>query len=101
MVREDVKETIKNQVRYLPIHNSIKKLSLFGSYLNGTAKLDSDIDLLIELKPEAEIGYFGLVQIQNALEKQLQKKVDLVTPNSLSKYFQKEVLSVAEKIYEN
>jgi len=101
MVREDVKETIKNQVRYLPIHNSIKKLSLFGSYLNGTAKLDSDIDLLIELKPEAKIGYFGLVKIQNALEKQLQKKVDLVTPNSLSKYFQKEVLSVAEKIYEN
>lgn len=100
MVKEDIKEIINNGLEQLPIRERIKKLSLFGSYATGEAKFDSDIDLLIEFKPEAKIGYFELIKIQNALGEKLKRKVDLITPQSLSKYFKDQVLETAEKIYE-
>lgn len=38
--------------------NGICRLSLFGSELHGTARSDSDIDLLVELEAERTPGLF-------------------------------------------
>ena len=83
-----------------PAKDDIKKISLFGSHLDDTAKHDSDVDLLIEFKPKAVVGFFELIQIQENLAKNLGTKVDLLTPRSLSKYFRKDVLKQAELLYE-
>lgn len=90
---------IQEQAPTLPYTDRIKRLSLFGSMLHGTHTKKSDVDILIELKQPT--GYFGLAKIQRALEKTIQRPVDLVTPNALSKYFRTTVLKEAKTIYES
>lgn len=82
-----------------PFTANIKRLSLFGSYLHDTAGFDSDVDLLVEFKEP--VGFFALSDMLHYFEEHLGKKVDLLTPNSLSKYFRDEVLAQAEQVYES
>ena len=77
----------------------IKRLSLFGSFLQGKASPDSDIDLLVEFDPEHIPGFIRLAGMENELTEILGYKVDLRTPNELSRYFRKEVIDSAEVQY--
>jgi uncharacterized protein len=58
---------------------------LFGSYVRGEATIHSDIDILVDLDYSQKIG-LKFVQWQLDLEDLLQKKVDLVSSNGISKY---------------
>ena len=80
--------------------NQIRKLSLFGSSLRDDFGPDSDIDILVEFEPEAAVGYFALARMQRELTQMLGRTVDLLTPNSLSKYFRQDVLASAQLQYE-
>jgi predicted nucleotidyltransferase len=45
----------------------IRRLSLFGSTLSGTARPDSDVDLLVEFEPGCEPGLLGLATMEAEL----------------------------------
>jgi predicted nucleotidyltransferase len=78
----------------------IRRLSLFGSTIAGTARPDSDIDLLVEFEPGHEPGLLGLASMEAELAGMLGgKKVDLRTPQDLSRYFRDQVLRTAEVQY--
>jgi len=78
----------------------IRRLSLFGSTLAGAARPDSDIDLLVEFEPGREPGLLGLASMEAELAGLLGgQKVDLRTPQDLSRYFREEVLRTAEAQY--
>lgn len=77
----------------------IRKLSLFGSVLKGTAGPDSDIDLLVEFELGCTPGLFGIVSMEEELSGMLGRKVDLRTPGDLSRHFRDEVLRTAEVQY--
>ncbi len=78
----------------------IRKLSLFGSQLKGTARPDSDIDLLVEFEPDAGISLFDMARIELELSALLNgRKVDLRTAQDLSRYFRDEVVRSAEPQY--
>ncbi len=80
--------------------NRIRKLSLFGSALKGELRKDSDIDLLVEFQPDEAPSLFDLARMERELSKLLGgRKVDLRTPNELSRYFRDEVLSTASVQY--
>ena len=100
ITKKQIKKQVLKAMKEEPAKDDIKKISLFGSHLDDTAKHDSDVDLLIEFKPKAVVGFFELIQIQENLAKNLGTKVDLLTPRSLSKYFRKDVLKQAELLYE-
>lgn len=53
----------------------VRSLSLFGSVAKGTAKDDSDVDLLADLDP---MNIVRLVEIQDRLRGSLQREIDLV-----------------------
>lgn len=79
---------------------NIRRLSLFGSMLKGTARPDSDIDLLVEFEPGCEPGLLGLASMEAELAAMLGgRKVDLRTPQELSRYFRDQVLRTAEVQY--
>jgi predicted nucleotidyltransferase len=79
---------------------SIRRLSLFGSMLAGTARPDSDVDLLVEFKPGCEPGLLGMASMEAELAALLGgKKVDLRTAQDLSRYFRDEVVRSAEIQY--
>jgi len=77
----------------------IRTLSLFGSTLKGTARPDSDIDLLVDFEPGHIPGLIGLAGIEIELSDLLGRKVDLRTAEELSRYFRTEVLAAAEAQY--
>jgi len=55
--------------------HGIKKASLFGSYVRGEQKEDSDIDIIIE--PTKNMSLLDFVGIKLDLQKELRMKVDL------------------------
>jgi predicted nucleotidyltransferase len=78
--------------------NRIRKLSLFGSALRGELREDSDIDLLVEFEP-GHVPGLAFFAMQNELSEILGRKVDLNTPQFLSRYFREQVLAEAELQY--
>jgi hypothetical protein len=80
--------------------NRIRKLSLFGSALRSDFRSDSDIDLLVEFQPGPAPSFFDLARMERELSALLSgRKVDLRTPQELSRYFREEVLSSANVQY--
>jgi len=79
--------------------DGIRRLSLFGSVLRDDFTSSSDVDILVEFKPESVPGFFGLVGMEDELSQQLEWRVDLRTPAELSPYFRDRVLRDALEIY--
>jgi predicted nucleotidyltransferase len=78
----------------------ICRLALFGSQLKGTARPDSDIDLLVEFEPGHIPGLLALASMELELADLLGgRRVDLRTAEDLSPYFRDEVLRTAEVQY--
>lgn len=69
----------------------VRKIGLFGSYVNGKLRKNSDIDFLVEFRKDADL--LDQVGLKLELEEFLHKKVDVVTPGALSKYFRAKVLN--------
>ena len=76
----------------------IRKLSLFGSILRDDFRPTSDIDVLVEFEAGhiPGLAFFGM---EVELSEILGRKVDLLTPNFLSRYFRNEVLAKAQVQY--
>ncbi|AMO37748.1 nucleotidyltransferase family protein [Thauera humireducens] len=80
--------------------HGIRKLSLFGSTLKGTARPDSDIDLLVEFESDRVPGLLGMAELEAELSTLFGgKTVDLRTPGDLSRYFRDDVVRTAETRY--
>ena len=78
----------------------IRRISLFGSVLKGTARPDSDVDLLVEFEPDAIPGLLGLAAIEMELSDLLGgRRVDLRTAQELSRHFRDEVVRTAQVQY--
>jgi hypothetical protein len=63
----------------------VQRAFLFGSYSRDAASEDSDVDILVELDYSQHIG-LGFINMKLELEEKLNKKVDLVSSNAISKY---------------
>jgi predicted nucleotidyltransferase len=75
----------------------IARLSLFGSVLSGRQSPTSDIDLLVEFESGCAPGLVGLAGMEAELATLLGgRRVDLRTPNDLSRYFRDDVVRHAE-----
>ena len=80
--------------------NGIRKLSLFGSPLRDDFRPDSDIDLLVEFRDGAAPSLLELARMERELSVVLGgRRVDLRTPQELSRYFRDEVVSTASVQY--
>jgi predicted nucleotidyltransferase len=81
----------KKAVPILKKH-AVKRASIFGSFARGDAKSRSDIDFLIEYKEENK-SLFDLVDLKSDLEETLDRKVDLITYNSIYGGIRERILS--------
>lgn len=70
-------QDIKRQINDIILKYPIKKMSIFGSYADGTATEDSDLDLLVEFL-SSNISLFTLYAIKEEIEDRIGKKVDLI-----------------------
>jgi predicted nucleotidyltransferase len=79
--------------------NHIRWLALFGSALGEKFGSESDIDLLVEFEPEAQVGFLDLSRMQRELADMWGRPVDLVPRNGLKAVIRREILESAYTLY--
>ena len=77
----------------------VTTLALFGSTARDIANRESDIDILVDLDYSQKIG-LQFIQMKLDLEKLLNREVDLVSSNGMSKYIKPLVDVEKRLIYE-
>lgn len=80
MNRDDVLQILAEHAGEIQEYG-VTELRLFGSVARDEARSESDVDILIEVK--RPFGYFQLVDLQEYLERILNRPVDLFTPGSV------------------
>jgi uncharacterized protein len=92
------KEDILNVLEQNRLHLQglgVRRIGLFGSYIRGEQRSDSDIDLLAEFEPGRKT-FDAFMELAFFLEAALQHRVDLVTVESLSPYIGPHILMGVE-----
>lgn len=77
----------------------IAGLSIFGSVARGDARPDSDVDILIEIDPEARFSLFDLAGLHDRLARKLGRRVDVIMADSLRPEIKDSVLRDAKRIF--
>ncbi len=79
--------------------HDVARLQVFGSILGDEFNDDSDVDLLIEFRKGKRIGLLGLSALELELSRLIGRKVDLRTPNDISRHFRARVMAEAQVQY--
>lgn len=76
--------------RIIPVAEKyqLPSVYLFGSYARGTATETSDIDLIVDTSGTSLKGLFALGALYHDLELALEKKIDVITVQSLQQQAQ-------------
>ena len=75
----------------------VRRLVLFGSFVRGEQNSQSDVDLLVEFEPGRKT-FDNFMNLCFLLEDLLRRRVELVTPESLSPYIKPHILDQAEYV---
>lgn len=92
MERDEILARLKRRRRRLKKFG-VHSLSIFGSIARNQARKNSDVDILVDF--EKPIGLFEFARLQLYLEKALERKVDLVTPEALRAELREDILREA------
>lgn len=98
MSQKEIIQKVKETVESDPSRDYIKAIYIFGSFLHGNAKRDSDVDLLYETKRTMSLFQSGGMQYR--LERKLGRKVDFVPKKSVIPQLKDKIIPEAKKIYE-
>ncbi len=94
MTGKDIMEFLQQNIDILNKFG-VKSIALFGSYAKEQAVSSSDIDLLVEFKPN-EKTFDNYMDLKFYLEDNLNKNIDLVIKDSLKEELKTEVLGSAK-----
>lgn len=75
----------------------VERLDLFGSFVRDEGRPDSDVDFVVAFQPGAKT-YDNLLALSDLLEELLDRRVELLTRESLSPYIGPEILREAEDV---
>jgi uncharacterized protein len=87
---KEIQTTIESVKPMLRERFKVKTIGVFGSYVRGEQKQQSDIDVLVEF--EEPIGLFEFMDLEFYLSDLLDTKVDLVSKKALKPYIGKRIL---------
>jgi predicted nucleotidyltransferase len=73
----------------------VRRLGLFGSFVRGEQHAESDVDLLVEFEPDQKT-FDNFMQLAFLLEDLFHRRVELVTPESISPYIKPHVSAEVE-----
>jgi uncharacterized protein len=75
----------------------VQKIGLFGSFVKNEQKNESDIDILVEFN-SGNLTYENYIGLAYFLEDNLDRKIDLITSDSLSPYIGPQILKEVEYV---
>ncbi len=75
----------------------VRRLGMFGSCVRGEERSDSDVDLLVEFEA-GQKSFRNFMQLNFLLEDRLERRVELVTPEALSRHVRPHILKEVEYV---
>ena len=96
MGKQEIIKIIRNKKPEMESRYGVQRLGLFGSYVRGSQRKKSDIDILVTFN--RDINLFDFLDLRKYLESQLQAKVDLVMETALKPAIGKRILSEVEYV---
>lgn len=94
----DIKKILQQQKPYLAEKYGVTELGVFGSYVRGEERPDSDIDILIELTDPPKISLLGLVDLQYYLSDLFGVDVDVAIKKNLKKRIGRRILQEVQPV---
>lgn len=88
--KEEILKILEKELPYLKERFNVKTIGIFGSYVRGEQKKESDIDILVEF--QKPVGFFEFIELEDYLSEKLGIKVDLVTPDALKPLIKPRIL---------
>ena len=85
-----IKKVLKQNKPNLRKEFKVKELGVFGSYVRGEQKKNSDVDILVAFNQIP--GFFDYLKMENRLSLMLKKRVDLVMKGSLKPTIGKHIM---------
>ncbi len=93
---DKIRRILEEHKKELKEKYGVKEIGIFGSFVRGEVKEESDVDILIEF--EKTIGFFKFLELEEYLSNLIGRKVDLVSKKALKPhigtYILKEVVTV-------
>ena len=87
--QKDIEKKLSELKPTLSSKYNVDKIGYFGSFARNEQTESSDIDIIVSFKKPLGWAFFDL---QELLEKELKRKVDLVTFNSLKEQLKETIL---------
>ena len=79
--RDEILDLLRSLLTDLTARYKVRRIGVFGSIARREARVDSDVDILVDLKDGADL--FDLVELSDFLEEKIGRHVDLATPRAL------------------
>ena len=79
--------------------HAVRQLAVFGSLARGDGHATSDVDVLIDIAPEARVGLIALQRMRDELARIFGRPVDLLTKNGINRHIRDDVLRDAQIIH--
>lgn len=93
---EEQLKSKRQEILAIAAKHGARNLRVFGSVARGEARLESDLDILVEMEPGRSL--MDHVALMQDLEDLLQRKVDVVSERALHWYIRDRVLAEATPI---
>lgn len=94
----EIKNRLQAQKLYLYEKYGVTEIGVFGSYVRGEQKSDSDIDILVTLTDPPRISLLDLVDLQYYLSDLLEMEVDIAVKGNLRKRIGQRILSEVQPV---
>jgi hypothetical protein len=95
---EVIKARLAAEKPYLFEKYGVEEIGVFGSYVRGQQRPDSDIDILVELTNPPRITLLGLVDLQYYLSDLLGMEVDVALKSNLRKRIGRRILGEVQPV---
>ena len=81
ITKEEILSTLGKDMPELQRQFKVRKMALFGSYARGEQRVDSDVDILVEIDPSIGLDF---VTLAKRIEELLGVGVDLVSSRAVT-----------------
>ncbi|MDJ0581769.1 nucleotidyltransferase family protein [Crocosphaera sp.] len=92
---QQVSDTLKINMENLKLKYKVKTLGVFGSFVRGEAKDNSDLDLLVEF--QGDVTFDNYMDLKFLLEDLFERKIDLVIKEDIKPQIRERILE--ETVY--
>lgn len=90
-MNREVKDRLGEAKLYLEEKYSLSRIGVFGSFARGEEIPDSDIDIIVEFDSTPDL--FQFFEIEEYLEKLLERKIDLVREKAIKKQIKDQIMN--------